>query len=211
MKKLNYLHRTAAMLGLIMISFAPMACDEDEPEKEDTPEIITRLTLTFTPAGGGDPIAVTATDPDGIGVKELAADKAIDLKINTTYTLTMNLINGLLDPTDEDYTITEEIEKEGDEHQFFFSWSENVFVKPAGTGNIAPSTGAVDYTGGTNSLDKNGLPLGLTTTWKMAGTATTGKAFTVLLKHQPGLKSRTSTSNDGETDVNVAFTINLVN
>lgn len=193
------------LLAVLVLGLFIWSCDEDEPAKEDTPELITKVTLTFTPDGGGAPIIVTATDPDNIGSQDIVADKAISLKPNTTYSLSITLVNGLADPADEDYNITNEIEEEGDEHLFYFGWTGG-FSNPEGDGNIDNRADAVRY----GDVDENGLPLGLITTWTTAATVTSAKTFTILLKHQPNLKSATSTSQDGETDMNLEFDLEIV-
>ncbi|MCS6974116.1 MAG: hypothetical protein N2044_07570 [Cyclobacteriaceae bacterium] len=178
-------------------------CDDD-PEKEDVPELVTKIKLTFTPVTGGSPVVVTAVDPDGEGPQDLTPDGSINLRENTTYQLSIELFNDLLNPGEEGYDLTEEIEEEADEHQFFFGFSSGVFSSPSGTGNIAPSTGSINYL----DEDSNGRPLGLLTEWTTAGIQS-GKSFRVVLKHQPGIKSATSTSADGETDVDVTFALSI--
>jgi hypothetical protein len=179
----------------IFIGILLSSCVNEDPQKEDVPELITKATLTFTPATG-TPIGVTATDPDGEGVQDIATDGPIILAKATNYVLTIKLINGLANPGDEGYDVSKEVEEEGDEHQFFFTATSGAFE-------------TVDtYKGGANSKDANGLPLGLTTTWVTSNVATSGE-FRVILKHQPGLKSSTSTSNDGETDLDVTFVLSV--
>ncbi len=182
------------------------SCKEDNPAKEDVPELITKATLTFTPNGGGSAVVVTATDPDGEGVQDIKVDGPINLSPNKTYLLTLELINGLAASTAPEYKVTDEVEEEGDEHIFFFAWTNNAFSNPTGNGNIDARADAVNYSGATNSKDANGKPLGLTTTWT---TATLSGSFRVLLKHQPGLKTDTSDSNTGETDLDLTFTLNV--
>lgn len=184
-------------------------CKQDDPVKEDTPELITRAKLTFAPAGGGSPIIATATDPDGDGVQNITVDGSINLEMNKTYVLSISLINELAVPTDPGYNITDEVEAEGVEHMFFFSWTNNVFSDPAGDGNIDKRSDVVNYEGGVNSKDENNLPLGLTTTWASASTTASG-LFRVMLKHQPNLKSETSDSNIGETDLDITFSIEIL-
>ena len=184
-------------------------CGED-PKRENTPELITKVTLTFTPTGGGSAIVVTATDPDGLGINDIVADGEIDLAANTAYTLTLALINELAEPSQPEYDITAEVEEEGVDHMFFFSWTGNVFSDPTGNGNIDARADDVNYTGGTNSIDANALPLGLTTAWMASASTSSGSEFRVLLKHQPDLKSDTSNSDTGETDLDVTFTINII-
>lgn len=177
----------------------------DDPEKENVPELITKITLTFTPAGGGDPIVISAVDPDGEGPQDLAPEGPIELLEGETYILSIELFNELLSPGEDGYDLTEEIEEEADEHQFFFGFSNDVFSSPTGSGNIAPSTGSINY----EDEDPNGLPVGLVTRWT-TGTIQSDKFFRVMLKHLPGIKSATSTSADGETDADVTFTLNII-
>lgn len=203
LKKFSLIYFVSILALVITLS----GCGED-PEKEDTPELITKATLTFTPSGGGNTVTVTATDPDGEGVRNIAVDGPINLATNKTYTLSIELINGLASPNSAEYNITQEVAEEGDEHLFFFSWTNNVFSNPAGNGNIDNRADAVNYTGGSNAVDMNNLPLGLTTTWTTTANATSG-SFRILLKHQPETKSSTSDSNVGETDLDISFTLNV--
>ncbi|MBY0435354.1 MAG: hypothetical protein K2U26_14700 [Cyclobacteriaceae bacterium] len=197
-------------LSLFMSLFMA-GCKKEEPKKEDTPELITKATLIFTSVtGGGSPVQVTATDPDGEGVQSIKADGPINLATNRTYTLQIKLINGLVKSTDPGYDITEEVEEEGDEHQFFFSWTNNLFSNPSGNGNIDNRADAVNYEGGGASKDKNGRNLGIVTTWTtVTTTSALSGAFRILLKHQPNLKSDTSDANTGETDLDLTFTMNV--
>ncbi len=188
-----------AIASLSVIS----GCDDDDPVKEDTPELITKATLTFTPIGGGSAVVVTATDPDGEGVQDITVDGPINLGAAKSYTLTIQLINELAEPADPEYNITEEVEAESDEHMFFFSWTNNVFNDPAGNGNIDNRGDDVNY----EDTDDNGLPLGLETSWTTS--AVSSGTFRVLLKHQPELKNASSASSAGETDLDVEFTVNI--
>ena len=189
------------LVALILAPFS--SCDDNDPIKEDVPELITKVTLTFTPIDGGAAIVISASDPDGEGVQDIEADGIINLEGNTNYTLTLTLVNELAHPSDPAYDITAEVEEEGDEHMFFFGWTNNVFADPTGNGNVDNRLDDVNY----NDEDANGLPLGLSTGWtssdQSAGT------FRVILKHQPDLKTETSSSSDGETDMDVSFMINI--
>lgn len=195
---------TLIMSGAIAFATLFSACSDDDPKKENTPELITQATLTFTPTGGGSAVIATATDPDGEGVQDLTVDGPIELATGTSYTLTIELINGLADPSEDEYDITAEVQEEGDEHMFFFGWTNNVFSNPAGNGNIDARADLVNY----NDEDDNSRPIGLNTSWTGAAAAASG-TFRVVLKHQPDLKSDTSTSETGETDLDITFTINI--
>lgn len=199
--RINNLH---TVLAASCLAFVLTSCSTDDPQKEDVPELITRATLTFSPQGGGPTIVGTATDPDGEGVQDIEVDGPIDLKVGTTYTLALTLINELANPSDPEYNITDEVEEEGDEHMFFFSWTNNIFSDPAGNGNIDNRSDAVHY----EDEDENGLPIGLTTEWTTTAGITSG-SFRVVLKHQPALKSESSGASVGETDLDIEFTINI--
>lgn len=197
--KIRPLKFTSSLLVIVAVCLFAQ-CEVEDPVKEDTPELITRTTLTFTPETG-DAVIVTATDPDGEGVKDITMDKPIELGAGVTYTLDIKLVNELADPTSPDYDIAAEVEEQGAEHLFFFGWTGNVFDDPEGDGNIDHRADPVNY----EDHDVNAIPVGLHTTWT-AGGESSGK-FRVLLKHQPGLKSAASEATDGETDLDVVFDI----
>jgi hypothetical protein len=185
-------------------------CDNNDPAKEDVPELITEVTLKFTTegvTGGGSSSSSTAIDPDGDGPQGLIVDSPINLNKSQNYRLDITLINGLADPASDEYDLTGEVAAEGTEHMFFFGWTTNLFASPTGNGNIDNRADAVDYRG-PNSKDGNGLPLGLATLWTTPSSPT-GGTFRVVLKHLPGLKTETSGVDIGETDLDVAFSIEI--
>ncbi len=208
-KRFNYL-----LTGLLIGSLALFtSCgDDDVPATENPEEEITRVTLTFTPSGGsGSAVTAVWFDSDGEEGPTEATMGEIDLAANTEYTLSLTLENTLADEVEEQ-NITAEIREEDDEHMFFFSFTSDVFTSPAGDGNI----GASNRNDPMNYEDTDGSnPLGLLTSWT-TGEATSGAAFTILLKHQPPLeeggtpqKSATSTSQTGDTDINLEFVLNI--
>jgi hypothetical protein len=146
-------------------------------------------------------VRVSATDPDGEGVQDIMVEGPVRLVASKSYTLQVSLINGLADPTQPEYDVTEEVEEEAEEHIIFFSWTNNLFVSPMGDGNVDNRSDQVNY----EDEDANGLPLGLETLWTTAG-INTGE-LRIVLKHQPDLKSETSDSSTGETDVDITFPI----
>lgn len=193
--------------GLSLVSMMLLqGCDSNDPVKEDVPELITEVTLVFTTDGGSTTVSVTATDPDGEGVQDMVVGSPIDLSVNKTYTMKIMLVNGLADPGSDAYDVSSEVAEEGDEHMFFFGWTNNIFSSPAGDGNIDDRAGLVNYSGGSDSNDANGLPLGLTTTWTTSAAPASG-TFRLMLKHQPGLKTASSGSNVGETDLDITFDV----
>jgi len=184
---------------LLFIVF--QSCDTNDPKKEDVPELITKTTLTFTPVGGGSAVIISASDPDGEGVQDLAAEGNIVLAAGKTYELSITLINELAAVGADGYDITEEVEEEGAEHLFLFSWSNNIFSSPTGNGNIDNRSDEVIYT----DTDSKNLPVGLNTRWTTPQTGGVSGSFRVVLKHQPGIKTQTSGINIGETDLDITF------
>ncbi len=192
----NYL-----LFGFILSASLLLSCgDDDVPGKENEEEIINEITLTFTPDGVGEDVVATYIDADGDGAGNPVLTE-INLKTSTTYTLSITFENTLESPVED---ITEEVEEEGDEHQIFFGWTSDIFSNPAGTGNIS-SQGSVSY----QDQDENGDPIGLSTRWTTSDQVSQGGSFQILLKHQPNIKSDTSLSTDGETDIDQTWVINI--
>jgi hypothetical protein len=198
-------HFLTGKMVLLAAAFSALtllnSCDDDDPEMEEAPELITTVTLTFIPSDESDPVIAVYTDPDGDGIQPPVISP-INLTAGKSYVLTIELINAL-DPTDiED--ITEEIEEEAEDHLFFFSWTNNVFSDPAGNGNVDERADLVNYV----DFDDDGLPVGLETEWTAVSASASG-VFRVVLKHQPLVKSATSTIDDGDTDIDISFPITI--
>lgn len=174
--------------------------DDDVPDKEKPVEIITDVILTFTPTGEGEVVTAAAQDPDGEGPEDVEIVSHVTLAPDTEYTLTIALENSV---ADED--ITEEVEEEGDEHMFFFGWTEGYFTSPEGDGNIDNRDHPVNY----QDFDENSLPVGLETTWVTGGPTSSTGTFRLVLKHQPDEKSATSTVTDGESDIDLTWDLTI--
>ncbi len=198
---------TNSLIAIIFL--VQSACKNQDPVPENIPEMITKVVLTFSPAGGGSIVKVTATDPDGGGVQDIVVDGPINLLKNTQYDLSVELINELYLPGDKDYNITEAVKQEGQEHQFFFSFADGAFSSPTGAGNIKDNPASLSDS--INYLDEDigGLPIGILTSWTTANTSFASKSFRVVLKHQPEIKSSASTSLDGESDLDITFMLNI--
>lgn len=175
----------SALFATILLS---SCSSDDDPttEVENQEEVITNFTVTLD--GGGDPIVLEAIDEDG--------DEVIDeiiggtLQANTTYLGSITITNEI-----EDENITEEIEEEDDEHQFFFT--------PVGDLDVT-----VSYT----DEDGDGNPVGLSFSL-ITGGASTGD-LTIQLLHQPnktaeGVSGGDSANAGGETDFTANFPITV--
>lgn len=152
---------------------------DDDPHGHGDNELITTVTLTFSPQGGGDDIVATFQDlNDNVSVD------AITLAVGTTYDLSVDFLNELEDPAEE---ITEEVEDEAEEHQVFF-------LGDAVNGPANESTTAI-VTHAYADMDANGNPIGLANTIT-ADTAGTGE-LEIILRHMPeesGTAVKTATS-----------------
>jgi hypothetical protein len=195
------------LLAILFSVITIIGCSTDDdvaPEEENEVEVFTDVTLIFTnTADNSDVVRASAQDPDGTGIQELQILDAITLAADTEYTLTYEILNAL-DPADVE-NIGDEILEEDNEHQFFFSFTENIFADPTGNGNIDATADPINY----NDADENGNPVGLSSAWTTGGTASSEASFTVRLQHQPDVKTDTSGSNDGDTDFELTFALTI--
>ncbi|WP_435625569.1 GTP cyclohydrolase [Flagellimonas sp.] len=200
-KFMNYRFLALLFVGLLITS-----CSDDDdaaPEEEEELEVITNVTLVFTnDANPMDVVTATAVDPDGEGIEELEVQGEINLAVDTQYTLTFEILNALETPAED---IGEEILEEDDEHQFFFSFTNDAFDSPLGDGNVDTASDPINY----NDMDDNMNPVGLSTTWTTPAATTTGGTFTARLQHQPDIKTSTTGANDGDSDFNLTFVLNI--
>lgn len=174
------------ILVLLLVAFA--GCDSEEPDEgPGEEELITRVTLNLSPAGGGTDVVAEANDPDGDGTDFQIG--TLTLTANTTYTGSITIYD---DINDED--ITEEVEAEADEHQFFYI-----------PGGGAASRVTVDIT----DEDSNALPVGLEFTVAVsAGDAATG-TLQVILGHYDEAPKDGVTQSD-ESDIDLQFPVTIV-
>lgn len=183
------------LASMLFLGFFLSHCDDDVAAVENQEELISKITLTFTPSGQGSPVQGIANDPDGDGPADIAIEQNITLAANTTYTLSLFFE---YPPND----ITDEVREEADEHQVFFEWTSGLFSSPTGTGNIPDGLAtAINYL----DEDKNKLPLGLETSWT-TGDVGSGD-LQVVLKHLPGIKASATAYQDGESDVDITFPV----
>ncbi|WP_192349588.1 hypothetical protein [Algoriphagus sp. Y33] len=108
------------LIALALISFAASSCSSDDPVPENDGELITDVTLTFQEideSGNavGDSFDFTASDAEGIEVGSAPDIETVTLTKGKTYQMSIEVYNSI---AEED--ITEEIQEESDEHQFYF-------------------------------------------------------------------------------------------
>lgn len=146
--------------------FALVGCDADVMDGEEM-EVITTVTLTFTPTAGGDALTFVATDPEDSG--SFTIDD-IELSDADDYDLDVTFFNDL-----EDEDITEEVEEEDDEHQ--------VFVTGSGVAGPASDSANAVVTHAYADMDGGGLPVGLANS--IVTDAEGSGDFIVTLRHLP--------------------------
>lgn len=200
--------RKYGIMAVLFTSVVVTSCNDDDdngaPPEENEEEVITDVKLVFTNVfDTTDVVEARAQDPDGEGVQELMILDEISLDISKTYQLTLEIFNNLETPVED---IGEEIEEEDDEHQIYYSFSNDAFTSPAGNGNIDNASDAVNY----NDFDINSNPVGLLSSWTTSAMQLTGGSFTLRLQHQPdGIKTATSGADDGDTDFDLTFVLNI--
>ncbi len=166
------------------------SCRKDDEEIPPAPvneaEVITTLRLTFHSAT--DTVVLAFEDLDGAGgnAPVITGDTFL---LNGNYSCTLLLLNASVSPVD---TISNEVAAEAEEHQFFFSTTDNSLIW----------SGYAD-------VDGNGMPLGLLTNWNTGGAPGQGMVD-VVLRHMPdksasGVSAGDITNAGGETDIEVSL------
>lgn len=165
------------------------ACSDDDtpPAPVDEEEVITTLMVTLT-SNTGQTITLNSQDLDGDGPNDPTISVSAPLRVATTYTGVIELLNETENPAEP---IHEEVAAESNAHQFFFTQSANLGL----------TTQYLDF-------DGNGNPLGLS--FSLSTTSAGQGTMTFTLRHEP-LKPNDGTLSGagGETDLSVTFPITV--
>jgi len=198
--------RTSSVFILGLLGLA--ACGDDgASDPNASQEVITTVTLTLTPMGGGSPIVAEVDDPDGDGGDPPTID-SLGLPAGATYGVAVGFQNRLELPAEE---ITDEVRDEAIDHQIFFTGSA-VTGPASGSSNAAITQAYAD-------TDANGLPIGLSNTFTVASAP--GGDLIVTLRHMPPIndhpvktadaaalvKASGFSSIGGENDAQVTFPV----
>lgn len=183
MKKVKFLATTI----FATLLFVSCSNNDDTPNPVNEEEVITTLTVTLTPNGGGTPIQMQTRDLDGDGPNPPVITVSGNLANGVTYDGTIVLLNETVNPPDN---ITEEVEEESEEHQFFYTIGGGLLV-------------TTDYT----NFDSNGNPLG--TEFTLTADAVSSGTLTVTLRHEPTKPNSGLGDAGGETDIAATFDVTI--
>lgn len=184
------IRRTVTGASLAALALTAAACGDSSTAPGGEQELITRVTLSVTPQGGGSTQTAFIDDPDGNGpISPLPQNGALTFVSGTTYTGTILFENRLENPPEN---ITEEVEEEADEHQVYYVVS--------GTATTFTVT----------DTDNNGRPLGLQYTVTPGATTGPGTVRVVLCHYDDVAKPASGNSCIGDTDIDVTFNFTVV-
>lgn len=181
-------------LGTCVGACSPLGAADEDDDHEAT-EVITTVTLTFTPEGGSAAVVAAFRDPDGNGGMSGTTDPIV-LAPATTYTLTIEFDDELQSPAEP---ITPEVQEEAEEHQIFM-YGSAVFgpaMYEARSTLIEHAYDDRESDYGPNTGDD--LPVGLRST---VTTRTGGEGeLVVMLRHLPELNGAPQKVPDLATDL----------
>lgn len=182
MKKINLL------FALLFASTLFIGCDDDDkPDPVNEEEVITTMTVTLTPSGGGTDIILQTKDLDGDGPNPPVVTVSGNLTDGTTYNGKIVLLNETESPAEN---ITTEVEEEADEHQFFYTIN-----------------GGLNATTTYGNFDGDGNPLG--TQFALTAGATSSGSITFTLRHEPAKPNTGLANAGGETDIEASFDVTI--
>ena len=183
------------LIPLLILALIFTGCSDDDttPEPVNEEELITTMTVTLSPVGGGTDVVLKTVDMDGDGGEDpVVTISGGNLTAGTTYDGTIELLNETETPAED---ITEEVEEEADEHQFFYI---------IGTGlNVT-----------TNYEDEDGYGNHIGIEFTLVANAASSGDLTFTLRHEPnksaaGVATGDITNAGGETDITETFSITI--
>ncbi len=188
------MYRFTSISAILLASFTLIltSCDKDDPIIPNEEELITTVnyTLTPTPDNGSGVVVLSFIDLDGDGGNDPVIVGGT-LQANSQYTGSLELLNEAESPAEN---ITEEIQEEDEDHQFFFESTVEGLQ--------------VSY----SDMDDDGKPVGLSTVLTTGAPAS--GVLTIILKHEPmksaaGVADGDVTNAQGETDIQVNIPVDV--
>ncbi len=202
------LRKFLAMFFVGALFLTSCSDDDDNPDPGTEEELITTMKVTLTETGGTDTVTLNFFDEDGENGSIPPEDNVEGtLKTNTTYSGTIVLENESEDPVE---VVNEEIEREADEHQFFYFVPENEDDLGITTAYTDKES---DYRNSDGDLFPSENPVGITFT--LTTTDQTGDTkLRVVLRHElikdaAGVADGDITNAEGSPDVDWVFDITV--
>jgi hypothetical protein len=181
MKTMKFLTAT------VFVSLLFIGCsDDDAPEAVNEEEVITTLTVTLVPEDGGTEVILQTRDLDGDG-PDAPVITTGNLAAGVTYVGSIVLLN---ETEEEPENITEEVEEENLEHQFFYTVGDGLDVT----------------TSGENEDDEGNI---LGTTFTLTAGAVSSGTLTFTLRHEPTKPNEGLEDAGGETDISAEFEVSV--
>ena len=172
---------------LLLVSSLFIGCSKDDaPQAVNEEEVITTLTVTLVPNDGTSEITLQTRDLDGDGPNEPVITTG-NLASGVTYSGSIVLLNETENPAEN---ITEEVEMESNEHQFFYT-----------------TTGGLDIITNNENVDTNGNKLG--TEFTLVAGAVSSGTLTFTLRHEPTKPNTGLSDAGGETDISATFDVSV--
>ena len=170
-------------VGALVLS----ACDTDPGDDAGENELITRVTLTMSPQGGGAAVTAAYNDANGDGLAQPGEFTALALRAGTVDT-------GAVAFHCPGEDVTAEVRAEADEHQVVYT----------AAGGVAGRLSVV-----ATDRDASSKPLGLATTATVtAGAAATGTLRVVLYHYDAASRKQAGVAGD-EADFDGTFPVTI--
>ncbi len=182
---MNYVKKPFLLFGLIALLTGACTKDEQNVAPTDDNEAITTATLTLT--NKATPTDIVTATIENLNTTADFSKATLNLKVNTTYTGLVTLLNKTKTPT---LDATQEIREKLNEHLFVYTPTPATLL-------------TVTLTDRDTNPAPGPYPVGLTTEIK-TGAAGSGK-LKVVLRHQPTVKNGTATP--GSSDLDTDFTV----
>jgi len=205
------LRRSVALVAIAGALFAATSCDDPSapPPGAGDPENISRVTLTFTPVGGGSAVVSFIFDPDGTALPQppQAPSATLTLAKGVTYNVAIELLNDIGTVID----ITDEVLDEANFHRFFYTITANAETPRDSIGLPATDASRQITISNLNNDTQTPTPQPLGTTFQaaVAGGAPSGPTtLNVQLHHFEPAKG-TGLGTTFDTDLDVSFPVDV--
>lgn len=186
------------------------ACDSTEPDEGEAgeQELISNVTLTLTPQGGGSAVTAEAVFDESGALDASASQRTLTLAAGTAYGGSIDFRNRFADDAEEQ-DITAEVRAEAMEHQVFYAPQSALASALTATYADDETDYADVIEGGT---PRAGVPVGLAFTVDVSGdAASTSGDLRVVLGHYDERPKNAQESIDDvpERDVDVTFQVTV--